>query len=240
MHNVYRDDCDVIDTESGCITAQFKYTPAINNTLTCVQLQVAAPGSPSPHSCWIVSPLVPTTLYPSTESGSMIVHRRRLDLWRINENDLRSHELLAKGTNGEVWVGDYRGLLVAVKKSADAGKSDQDVQKFIDEIKLFTKLDTDIYSFGVLVSELDTNDIPYADYRNEKNQPLNDFQIMTLVRQGTLQPHFTHGCPDWVYDLALRCLSLDPHLRPTSPRTVARFAATAQATVATSLLHVNF
>ncbi|RHZ10548.1 hypothetical protein DYB31_001055 [Aphanomyces astaci] len=55
----------------------------------------------------------------------------------------------------------------------------------------------DIYSYGVLVSELDTHDIPYADYRNEKNQPLNDFQIMTLVRQGTLQPHFTHGCPDW-------------------------------------------
>ncbi|RHY05679.1 hypothetical protein DYB25_009032 [Aphanomyces astaci] len=35
-------------------------------------------------------------------------------------------DLLAKGANGEVWVGDYRGLLVAVKKSADAGKSDQD------------------------------------------------------------------------------------------------------------------
>ncbi|RQM29705.1 hypothetical protein B5M09_012163 [Aphanomyces astaci] len=65
-----------------------------------------------------------------------------LDLWRIDENDLRSHELLAKGANGEVWVGDYRGLLVAVKKSADAGKSNQDVQKFIDEIKLFTKLDS--------------------------------------------------------------------------------------------------
>ncbi|RLO03738.1 hypothetical protein DYB28_012480 [Aphanomyces astaci] len=44
---VYRDDCDVIDTESGCITAQFKYTPAINNTLTCVQLQAAAPDSPA-------------------------------------------------------------------------------------------------------------------------------------------------------------------------------------------------
>ncbi|RQM29704.1 hypothetical protein B5M09_012162 [Aphanomyces astaci] len=72
----------------------------------------------------------------------------------------------------------------------------------------------DIYSFGVLVSELDTHDIPIADYHNEKNRPQHGFQIVTLVRQGTLQPHFTHGCPDWVYE---RCLSLDPHLRPTSP-----------------------
>ncbi|RHY27456.1 hypothetical protein DYB32_006760 [Aphanomyces invadans] len=277
-----------------------------------------------------------------------------LDLWRMDENDLTSHELLAKGAHGEVWVGDYRGMLVAIKKNSNAGKTAKDVQKFIDEIKLFTKLDSpyitkfigvswmrpreielvmefmdrgdlrkylestkqepvaatatihamapplfpwsdkigimrdvieglsylhsvdiihrdlksrnvllteqlnaklsdfgiskeitndtmtqgvgtyrwtapeliagerytvaaDIYSFGVLISELDTHDIPYADYRNEKNQPLNDFQIMALVRQGSIQPHFTHGCPDWVYDLALRCISLQPELRPTGP-----------------------
>ncbi|KAG9408188.1 hypothetical protein AC1031_021432 [Aphanomyces cochlioides] len=267
-----------------------------------------------------------------------------LELWRIDEKDLTSHELIAKGANGEVWVGDYRGMIVAIKKSLPAGKSAKDVQKFIDEIKLFTKLDhphvtkfigvswirpreielvmefmengdlrkyletskgvqgpgafvwpekvsimcdvvegltylhsvdiihrdlksrnvlltadlgaklsdfgiskeltnetmtqgvgtfrwtapeliagerytvaADIYSFGVLISELDTHDVPYADYRNEKNQPLNDFQIMTLVRKGSIQPHFTHGCPDWIYDLALRCISLDPDLRPTGP-----------------------
>ncbi|RHY08119.1 hypothetical protein DYB38_001565 [Aphanomyces astaci] len=74
----------------------------------------------------------------------------------------------------------------------------------------------DMYSFGVLVSELDTHCIPYSDQANARGKPLADTTIMAQVMRGTLAPTFSTKCPEWVRDLGLRCVAHDPANRPTA------------------------
>ncbi|KDO29711.1 TKL protein kinase [Saprolegnia parasitica CBS 223.65] len=53
----------------------------------------------------------------------------------------------------------------------------------------------DIYSFGMVLSELSTHDIPYADVRSENGHPLVDTAIMSRVIQGTISPSFVASTP---------------------------------------------
>ncbi|OQR90882.1 kinase, partial [Thraustotheca clavata] len=72
----------------------------------------------------------------------------------------------------------------------------------------------DIYSFGMVISELNMHHIPYFDKRNEKGNPLVDTAIMSLVIQGSIKPTFTDSCPAWVRELADNCLLANPEDRP--------------------------
>ncbi|KAF0705530.1 Aste57867_7023 [Aphanomyces stellatus] len=76
---------------------------------------------------------------------------------------------------------------------------------------------TDIYSFGCILSEFDTHHIPYEDLTNSiSGLPIGDGAIMIKVGNGTLKPTFTNDCPDWIYQLAMQCLALEPQYRPTA------------------------
>ncbi|KAF0698545.1 Aste57867_10844 [Aphanomyces stellatus] len=72
----------------------------------------------------------------------------------------------------------------------------------------------DIYSFGVILAELDTHLLPYSDQLSEKGKPLNDTAIMGRVMQGTIQPTFLQTCLSPLLQLAKECLSYDPEKRP--------------------------
>ncbi|KDO18525.1 TKL protein kinase [Saprolegnia parasitica CBS 223.65] len=74
----------------------------------------------------------------------------------------------------------------------------------------------DIYSFGMVISELNTHYIPYSDMRNDKGNALVDTAIMSRVIQGTIQPTFTASIPSWVRVLALECLRPHPEDRPSA------------------------
>ncbi|KAF0702795.1 Aste57867_7745 [Aphanomyces stellatus] len=76
----------------------------------------------------------------------------------------------------------------------------------------------DIYSFGCVLSEFSTHQVPYEDVRNPANgEPLADTSIMVKVVAGTLQPSFeVHTCPAWIHELALHCLAMQPRDRPTA------------------------
>ncbi|KDO20159.1 TKL protein kinase [Saprolegnia parasitica CBS 223.65] len=69
----------------------------------------------------------------------------------------------------------------------------------------------DIYAFGVLLTELDTCELPYFD---------QDFQDPIAfnrgVINGTLRPTLTTECEPWLRTLAERCLRADPKERPTA------------------------
>ncbi|KAF1317289.1 Tkl protein kinase, partial [Globisporangium splendens] len=85
---------------------------------------------------------------------------------------------------------------------------------------------SDIYSFGVLLSELDTCTAPYHDAKTAgHNEPLQPFHILKLVMAGTLQPNFTDACPAPIRTIATLCLQRDPAHRPSALDVVAMLEA---------------
>ncbi|KAH9092070.1 hypothetical protein Ae201684P_011607 [Aphanomyces euteiches] len=68
----------------------------------------------------------------------------------------------------------------------------------------------DIYSFGVVLCELDTQKLPFQDYDDSKRTLVQD--IMT----GKAIPQFSQTCPSEILHLAKQCLQLDPANRPTA------------------------
>lgn len=85
---------------------------------------------------------------------------------------------------------------------------------------------SDIYSFGVLLSELDTCTAPYHDAKTSGHQePLQPFHILKLVMAGTLKPTFTAACPVQIQTIADLCLRRDPAHRPSAIDVVAMLEA---------------
>ncbi|KAF0714743.1 Aste57867_3718 [Aphanomyces stellatus] len=76
----------------------------------------------------------------------------------------------------------------------------------------------DMYSFGVLLSELATHRMPYDNLTTAAGAPLSDFVIVTKVMNGDLRPEMTTGAPRprWFVDLAHQCLAVDPTTRPSA------------------------
>ncbi|EQC42183.1 TKL protein kinase [Saprolegnia diclina VS20] len=76
----------------------------------------------------------------------------------------------------------------------------------------------DIYSFGVLMAELDTGVVPYSEVYLEPGSTLTlaRARIAMLVASGELSPTFTETCPRQVVYVARKCLSHDPSERPTA------------------------
>ncbi|KAF0689649.1 Aste57867_18922 [Aphanomyces stellatus] len=72
----------------------------------------------------------------------------------------------------------------------------------------------DVFSFGVLLSELDTHQIPYTDVRNDLGQPISDTALVGMVLYNGLRPTFSGACLPWLKELALRCMNTVAEDRP--------------------------
>uniref|UniRef100_H3GLZ9 Protein kinase domain-containing protein n=1 Tax=Phytophthora ramorum TaxID=164328 RepID=H3GLZ9_PHYRM len=75
----------------------------------------------------------------------------------------------------------------------------------------------DIYSFGVLLTELDTNQIPYDQVRASNGKIMSDLTILHRVATGKLHPKVRATCGVSLRDLIERCLDEDPSRRPSAP-----------------------
>ncbi|KAL7682127.1 putative protein kinase [Plasmopara halstedii] len=78
----------------------------------------------------------------------------------------------------------------------------------------------DIYSFGVLLSELDTCEAPYYDTFGTNGEKMKPFHVLKEVLDGTLRPSFTAGCPQRIRKAADDCFQHDPHSRPSAAELV--------------------
>ncbi|KAF0689706.1 Aste57867_18867 [Aphanomyces stellatus] len=78
----------------------------------------------------------------------------------------------------------------------------------------------DVYSLGVVLSELDTCAIPYADQAIGKNGKLDGMAVIKLVTQQKAKPTFSASCPEAVRDIAFRCLDYEPDNRPSAAEVV--------------------
>ncbi|RLN90430.1 hypothetical protein BBJ28_00004520 [Nothophytophthora sp. Chile5] len=78
----------------------------------------------------------------------------------------------------------------------------------------------DIYSFGVVLSELDTCQIPYYNAVGAGGTKPKPFQILQDVMTGTLRPSFSEECPPRIRRVGVACCQHDPARRPTAAQLV--------------------
>lgn len=75
---------------------------------------------------------------------------------------------------------------------------------------------SDVYAFGVILCELDTHQIPYADCLDSQGEPLPEDEIEQMVASGDLQPTISRDSPPELRSLASDCMAFDPKDRPTA------------------------
>jgi hypothetical protein len=77
----------------------------------------------------------------------------------------------------------------------------------------------DIYSFGVVLTELDTHDMPLVAELNVEQRDSrrrSELWLLQEIALGRVRPSLSASCPQGMRDLATRCLSLNPDDRPSA------------------------
>ncbi|EQC29201.1 TKL protein kinase [Saprolegnia diclina VS20] len=79
----------------------------------------------------------------------------------------------------------------------------------------------DLYAFGVILTEMSTHRVPYGNLVNPNTGHAYSQQfILTNVASGKLTPALDEASPEWVHEIASRCLSTSPADRPTAMQLV--------------------
>jgi mitogen-activated protein kinase kinase kinase 7 len=78
----------------------------------------------------------------------------------------------------------------------------------------------DIYSFGVVLSELDTSKIPFHDVVTAEGRKEKPFRILQRVMSGSLRPSFSEDCPPRILRVGAACCQQDPAHRPSAAQLV--------------------
>ncbi|KAI9996432.1 hypothetical protein PInf_014155 [Phytophthora infestans] len=78
----------------------------------------------------------------------------------------------------------------------------------------------DVFSFGVVLSELDVHSLPYAKAKKEnldaKGNPIPDSILLQRVALGIVKVEFSDACPEAIVELGRVCTSVYPTERPTA------------------------
>ncbi|KAL7686212.1 putative protein kinase [Plasmopara halstedii] len=74
----------------------------------------------------------------------------------------------------------------------------------------------DIYSFGVVLAELDTCLLPYVYGQKQKHKRKIQVNWVPLIATGRASPPFRPDCPRALRELATQCLDFDPSKRPVA------------------------
>lgn len=80
----------------------------------------------------------------------------------------------------------------------------------------------DVFSFGVLLSELDTHEMPYANFNTPGVRKPAEPDMLQMVAAGRLRVNFSSDCPEELLKLAQECIAVDPTDRPTAAEALYR------------------
>ncbi|DAZ94068.1 TPA: hypothetical protein N0F65_006655 [Lagenidium giganteum] len=75
---------------------------------------------------------------------------------------------------------------------------------------------SDIYSFGVFLSEVDTGTTPYSDLKTGDGTKMSTLRVLQLVMAGQVTPTFSSECPARIRNIAMLCLDFQPEKRPSA------------------------
>ncbi|GMG15314.1 unnamed protein product [Phytophthora fragariaefolia] len=88
----------------------------------------------------------------------------------------------------------------------------------------------DIFSFGVLLSELDVHTLPYTNAkkrtRDSYGRQLPDTVLLQQVAAGSVCVEFSSVSPSSITQLGYACVSIDPSLRPSAAEVLYRLQTT--------------
>ncbi|KAF4142054.1 Protein tyrosine kinase [Phytophthora infestans] len=74
----------------------------------------------------------------------------------------------------------------------------------------------DIYSLGILITELDTHRSPYATALTARGRRMPPRQVLQHIMSGHFKPCLSPTCPNEIVDLVELCLQPDPDARPSA------------------------
>jgi serine/threonine-protein kinase TNNI3K len=80
----------------------------------------------------------------------------------------------------------------------------------------------DVYSFGVLMAEIDSHTLPFSDLMRANRSALPETDILQLIAQGALSPTLSETCAPAIVELVAGCTQYAPAQRPSSKQVLAR------------------
>ncbi|CAH0485598.1 unnamed protein product [Peronospora farinosa] len=75
---------------------------------------------------------------------------------------------------------------------------------------------SDVYSFGILIAELDSHELPFSDLMQANRAAVPETNILQLISMGALSPTLSPTCPPSIVKLVDACTSYKPKNRPSS------------------------
>jgi serine/threonine protein kinase len=79
---------------------------------------------------------------------------------------------------------------------------------------------TDVYSLGILMVEMDSHQLPFADLMPDRSA-LPELDVLQLISNGALTPSLSVSCLPRIQSLVQACTAYDPQKRPSS-RSIAK------------------
>lgn len=82
----------------------------------------------------------------------------------------------------------------------------------------------DMFSFGVVLSEIDTHSSPYSHARdpNDATRPMPEPAILQMVATGKLHVKFSEPATHPIVELGTACVAVDPNARPSASEALYR------------------
>ncbi|KAI9918349.1 hypothetical protein PsorP6_011875 [Peronosclerospora sorghi] len=135
----------------------------------------------------------------------------------VIHRDLKSRNILLSATQ-DAKLADFGASRERVDRTMTAGVGTS--LWIAPEVMMGERYDdkADIFSFGVVLSELDSHQTPYAHAKENKpaGRKLPETAILQLVAMGKMRIEFSPGALKSVVELGVACTAIDPTERPTA------------------------